>query len=42
VPSLEELVCMFGRGGGVSMGLIEPADIPDPTDDVPWHEDPLV
>ena len=42
VPSLEELVCMFGRGSGVSMGLIEPADTPDPTDDVPWHDYPLV
>ena len=32
----------FGRGSGVTMGLIEPADTPDPADDVPWAEDLLI
>jgi len=42
MPSLEELVHVYRRGGGVSVGFIEPAESSEPMDDVPWDQDPLV
>jgi len=42
VPRLDELVSVFARGSGVSMRLVDPAVTPDPADEVPWTDDPLI